>query len=198
MSVKSSAMSNRSNMHASRDTPVGSDSRVHDECDSAECFLPTTRRRFLRDTFLTVAGALVAVGMSTSAALAMPIELASAVGAAGTTRQYALPSTDGAVIDKDNEVILVRWQGAMYAFSLSCPHQNTALKWDDRDHAFQCPKHHSKFQPNGSYIADSGRATRNMDRFAITRDSTGVSVDIDKLYQEDTDNAQWAGAVIKV
>lgn len=173
-------------------------SNIHDDCEQQDCFLPTSRRRFLRDSFLSVAGALVAVGMSKTAAFAMPLEFTEARGATGQMRRYTLPSSDGAVIDKDNEVILVRWQNAAYAFALSCPHQNTALKWDDRDHAFQCPKHHSKFEPNGTYVADSGRATRNMDRFAITRDASGVTVDLDKLYQEDTDGPQWAAAVIQL
>lgn len=173
-------------------------SDIQDQCEQQDCFLPTSRRRFLRDSFLSVAGALVAVGMSKTAAFAMPLEFTEARAAKGNTRRYALPSADGAVIDKDNEVILVRWQNAMYAFSLACPHQNTALKWDDREHAFQCPKHHSKFGPNGAYVADSGRATRNMDRFAITRDGAGVNVDLDKLYQEDTDGPQWAAAVVQV
>ncbi|MEP6491982.1 MAG: Rieske (2Fe-2S) protein [bacterium] len=177
---------------------INDESNTHDECGQETCFLPSSRRRFLRETFLSVAGALVAVGMVKSTALAMPLEFGGARSAAGNTRRYVLPSADGAVIDKDSEVILVRWQNAMYAFSLSCPHQNTALKWDDRDHAFQCPKHHSTFEPDGAYIADSGRATRNMDRFAITRDGAGVNVDLDKLYQEDTDGPQWAAAVVKI
>ena len=37
-----------------------------------------------------------------------------------------------------------------------------------------------------------------MDRFAIARDGTGIAVDLDKLYQEDTDGPQWAAAVIKL
>jgi nitrite reductase/ring-hydroxylating ferredoxin subunit len=173
-------------------------SNIHGDCEGQDCFLPTSRRRFLRDTFLSVAGALVAVGMSKTAAFAMPLEFSEAKRAHGSVRSYAVPNGDGAQIDKDNDVILVRWQNAIYAFNLACPHQNTALKWDDRDHGFQCPKHHSRFNPDGSYIADSGRATRNMDRFAIQRDGAGVSVDLDKLYQEDTDGPQWAAAVIRV
>ena len=42
---------------------------------------------------------------------------------------YALPPADGTLIDKPNEVILARHQGSVYAFALSCPHQNTALRW---------------------------------------------------------------------
>lgn len=177
---------------------MSDESKSHADCDQQDCFLPSSRRRFLRDSFLSVAGALVAVGMSKTAAFAMPLEFTEAKRS-GNTRSYALPATDGAVVDKDSEVILVRWQDAAYAFALSCPHQNTALKWDDRDHGFQCPKHHSRFGPDGAYIADSGRATRNMDRFAITKDPTGrISVDLDKLYQEDTDGPQWAAAVVKL
>lgn len=165
------------------------------QCDGQDCFLPSSRRRFLRDSFLSVAGALVAVGASRATAFAMPLEFTEATRATGSARSYTLPAADGAQIDKDNEVIIVRWQGAIYAFSLACPHQNTALKWDDQAKGFQCPKHHSAFKPDGEYIEGSGRATRNMDRFAITVTGNNVNVDLDKLYQEDEDTAQWNSAV---
>jgi Rieske Fe-S protein len=171
---------------------------IHDDCEQQDCFLPSSRRRFLRDSFLGVAGALIAVGMSKTDAFAMPMAFTEAKRSAGSVRSYAVPVVDGAQIDKDNEVILVRWKNAIYAFALSCPHQNTALKWDESEHAFQCPKHHSKFTPDGDYVAGSGRATRNMDRLAIERDGSGVKVDVDKLFQEDTDGPQWAAAVIRV
>jgi len=87
---------------------------------------------------------------------------------------------------------------AVYAFALSCPHQNTALKWDERDHGFQCPKHHSKFQPDGAYIPGSGRATRNMDRYAIQMQPSGVTVDLDKVFEEDSDGPQWTAAVVRL
>ena len=171
---------------------------MHAECDAGPCFVPTSRRHFLRDSFLTVAGALVALGMSRSTALAMPLEVIDAIGGSGQTRSYAIPAGDTVQIDKSNDVILVRWQSAVYAFSLSCPHQNTELKWDDHTHTFQCPKHHSEFKPAGEYIPDSGRATRNMDRYAVARDGNQVKVDLDKLYQEDTDTAAWDAAFVKL
>jgi len=174
----------------------GSDARP--ACENDECFVSTSRRRFLRDSFFTVAGALVAVGMPKTAAFALPLDIVDADRSAGNTRSYAIPAADGATVDKGNQLIIARWQDAVYAFALSCPHQNTALKWDDRDHGFQCPKHHSRFQIDGDYIDGSGRATRNMDRFAIARDGAGVTVDLDKLYQEDTDGAEWAAAVVKL
>ncbi len=111
-------------------------------------------------------------------------------------QRYAIPATDGAVIDRDNQVILVRWMNAIYAFALSCPHQNTALRWDDADGRFQCPKHHSKYQPDGTFI--SGRATRNMDRLTITRDGDAVVVDVDALHKSTDDPTGWAAAVVHV
>lgn len=171
---------------------------VHDERDAADCFLPTDRRHFLRNSFLGVAAALVATGVPRTAAFAMPLEFTSARRRAGNMRDYSVPIADGAQIDKDNQVILVRWQNAIYAFNLSCPHQNTALHWDEEDHGFQCPKHHSRFEADGEYIPHSGRATRSMDRFAIQRAGSGVSIDLDKLYQQDTDSALWAAAVVKL
>jgi nitrite reductase/ring-hydroxylating ferredoxin subunit len=174
----------------------------HDETnprsnDCAGCELPASRRRFLRDAFVSMAGALVAVGVSRTSAIAMPLEFVEGKRRAQTVN-YAIPSADGAQIDKKNDVILVRWQAAVYAFDLSCPHQNTALRWSDGDRQFECPKHHSRFQPNGDYIADSGRATRNMDRFAVVRSGDTLAVDLDKLYQEDSDGPQWAAAVVKL
>ena len=93
-------------------------------------------------------------------------------------------------------MIVVRWQSAVFVFSLACPHQNTALKWSAQDAQFQCPKHHSKYRPDGSFI--EGRATRGMDRFAVKRDGDRVIVDLDKLYQQDKDTAEWKAAYIPV
>lgn len=166
-------------------------------CDGQhDCPVSPTRRRFLRDSFMTVAGTMVALGMTKSAALAMPLEFTHAQTRTGTMRSYAIPATDGAQIDHDNQIILVRWQDAVYAFNLACPHQNTALKWDDSDHHFHCPKHHSEYQPDGTFIR--GRATRGMDRFAIQRAGASVAIDLDKLYQQDKDPGPWAAAVIKL
>jgi len=177
-------------------TPDDGNTPESHEC--AGCELSSSRRQFLRDSLLSVAGALIAVGASRASAFAMPLEFTEGARRGKDAVSYPIPAADGATIDKKNEVILVRWQGSVYAFNLSCPHQNTALRWEDSDHQFQCPKHHSRFQPNGDYVADSGRATRNMDRFAIVRAGNNVNVDLDKLYQDDTDGPSWDAAVVKV
>lgn len=166
-------------------------------CDAAhECPVPSTRRRFLRDTFLTVASTLVALGASRAEAFGMPLELTSARSHSGTLRDYAIPAADGAQIDHENQVILVRWQGVAYAFNLACPHQNTALRWDDQDHGFRCPKHHSTYRPDGTFI--DGRATRGMDRLAIRLDGSSIVVDLDTMYREDANPAEWNAAMIKL
>jgi nitrite reductase/ring-hydroxylating ferredoxin subunit len=112
----------------------------------------------------------------------------------GGNPSYPIPAQDGVQIDRDQEVILVRWQGAVYAFNLSCPHQRTALRWNQGATQFQCPKHHSKYRPDGAFV--SGRATRGMDRFSITRAGDQVVVDVGAMHKEDQDQAGWDAAVL--
>jgi nitrite reductase/ring-hydroxylating ferredoxin subunit len=163
--------------------------------DCAACALDPDRRAFLRTSAAAVAAALLGLGARQAEALA-PLEFVAARGARGQTRLYGVPTRDGAMIDRDDEVILTRWQGAVYAFALACPHQNTALKWLEADGRFQCPKHKSKYRPDGSFI--EGRATRGMDRYSIRKDDAGVAVDLSVLHEEDKDAAGWAAAVVKI
>jgi Rieske Fe-S protein len=129
-------------------------------------------------------------------ARALPIVLTRPVSEQDTERAYPLPAADGVSIDQDNEVILVRSSNRIYAFSLSCPHENTALRWRQQDLRFQCPRHESKYQPDGSFV--SGRATRNMDRFGIRRDGAKVIVNLVKLYRSDQQKAEWDAAFLSV
>ena len=165
-----------------------------DGCNSCP-IAPATRRDFVRDSVLGIAGALATLGISRSTA-ALPISMIEALARRDEKITYAIPATDGVRIDKDNEVILVRWQNEVYAFNLSCPHQRTALRWNEAAKEFQCPKHKSKYTPSGSFI--SGRATRGMDRFAIQRQGANVIVDADEMFEEDENEAQWKTAFVKV
>jgi Rieske Fe-S protein len=124
----------------------------------------------------------------------LPIRFGRATLIRGSDLTYPIPAADGATIDHDNQVILVRFQGKAYAFNLSCPHQNTALRWHPEDGQFQCPKHHSRYTPDGVFI--SGRATRSMDRFAVKRDGANILVDLDRLFRQDQDAADWNTAFI--
>lgn len=139
---------------------------------------------------------LVALGIPAAAAHALPVRFVRAVTMSGTERAYAIPAADGVEIDKDESVIVARAQGLAYAFSLACPHQNTALRWDADAKRFQCPKHHSRYEPDGTFI--EGRATRSMDRFAVRTDAGKLMVDLDRLFREDEDPAAWKAAFVKL
>lgn len=164
-----------------------------DACDG--CALLEGRRHFLRQVSLAMGGIALALLGRPAHAGEMAIRYAGAVAATATTATYALPEQDGATIDEEREVIVVRWSGAIYAFALSCPHQRALLKWKEKDARFQCPKHKSKYAPDGSFI--SGKATRGMDRYALRRQGTSVVVDLEKLYKQDEQAAQWAAAVVR-
>ena len=109
-------------------------------------------------------------------------------------KSFPLPAADGVNIDKATGVILVRYQGKVMAFNLACPHENTALRWKQATGKFECSKHNSRYTPEGKFI--DGRATRNMDRLAITRDGANVVVDLSKMIKSDEKPQDWAAAVI--
>ena len=158
---------------------------------SSPCSGCSGRRDFLR-TALT--GAASIATLSTLG----PVNAIAALAPRrpGGAVRYAVPATDGVSIDSANEVILCRSNGEMYAFALSCPHQNTALKTMPKNAGFQCARHKSKYLPNGTFV--SGRATRNMDRLQIARDGAQIVVDPDIAFESDVDPAKWAAALIKV
>ena len=138
---------------------------VGTECGGCEL---ADRRRFLTQAAAMVVGAMVGLGMNAERAVAMPLDFITGLRAPnGKDVSFPIPAADGATIDRDNEVIIARWQGYVYAFNLACPHKNTALRWLGPEQRFQCPKHKSKYRPDGSFI--EGKATRGMDRFSLRR-----------------------------
>jgi Rieske Fe-S protein len=158
------------------------------------CECGTGRRDFLRDAAGLVAGALAGLGVSPEEARGLPVGWAEPVGADQQTATYPIPAADGVTLDRANQVILVRYQNKVYAFSLACPHENTALRWLAKEGRFQCPRHESKYQPDGVFI--SGRATRNMDRLPIRRDGANVVIDLVNMFRSDKDRAGWDAAVV--
>ena len=149
------------------------------------CRAVASRREFLRDTALLVASAA-----------AFPIDFTPALRIVQGEAVYPLPSRDGATIDKDHAVIVARYQGVVYAFVLWCPHQHAPLQWEDDLQRFECPKHHSKYQPNGMFI--EGRATRGMDRYALRREGDTIVVGLATVYQQDENRTPWDAAVVKL
>ena len=164
-----------------------------DECRACPLDAAVERREFLRDAAARALAALGALALLSNAAAALPIAVTTGRGARAAKR-YPIPAADGVAIDKDESVIIARVADRAYAFSLACPHQNTALRWEARDHRFQCPKHKSRYQPDGVFI--EGRATRGLDRFAVTQEGDMLVVDLDRLYREDQHAAQWKEAFV--
>jgi Rieske Fe-S protein len=168
---------------------------VNTECtDHVDCAIETSRRDFLRNGLLAVA-ALTAV-----AGAAAPLHAMARTYATGILRgdelTYPVPAADGATIDGANKVILVRFQGAVSAFSLECPHRQTPLEWQPDNARFYCPKHKSTFKPEGTLIG--GKAERNMDRFAVRLDGANVMVNKGSVIKSSADAAAWAAAAVKV
>ena len=145
---------------------------MHDDCN--DC--PLIDRR----SFLISAAALLPViaGVRLSAA----------------EKSYPIPATDGVQIDKDQDVIIARTQGKVFAFNLACPHQNTAIRWDAGKTRFQCPKHKSIYTPEGVFV--EGRATRGLDRFAVRKDGNSIVVNLDSLFEQDKDAEKWSKAFV--
>jgi nitrite reductase/ring-hydroxylating ferredoxin subunit len=169
------------------DNPLES---VCTSCDSGTG--QPSRRAFLQlAACLTVSAA--SLGFDAADATALPITEGEGAQA-GSERRYPVPPGDGVTIDRASQVIVVRYLGHMYAFNLSCPHQNNALKWLPKEGRFQCPKHESKYQPTGVFI--DGRATRNMDRIAVRLDGAMLVADLDKWFQSDKDPSGWAAAAV--
>jgi len=162
-------------------------------CEDDECRgSGPTRRQFLQSTGC-FGMAVALLGLSSRDASALPVGLTEGTSNGGE-RQYPIPAADGVNIDRQGQLIVVRFNGHVYVFALSCPHQNNALKWVQKDHRFQCTKHDSQYQPDGLYT--SGRATRNMDRYAIRREGDSIFVDLHHWFQSDKDPKGWAAATV--
>jgi nitrite reductase/ring-hydroxylating ferredoxin subunit len=171
-------------------TNKGGDAQACAGCANSE------RREFVQRAVGAVA-ALVGLSLLDASPAVAGITALSApsAGARGEVK-YAIPAADGISIDGSNDVIIARAAGNAYAFALSCPHQNTALRWNNKDHRFQCPKHKSRYTATGEFI--DGRATRNMDRLPIRLDGTALLVDTAREIRSDEEPAKWTAATVKL
>ena len=165
----------------------------HQSCQS--CGSDPDRRSFIRQVTLFAVG-LVAGSSGLAAADSLPVVVGDAAAKAGDEITYPVPATDGVTIDRENAVIVVRFQGKVMAFNLSCPHQNAAVRWRQADLRFECTKHDSVYTADGTYT--SGRATRNMDRFAIKRNGNTIIVNVAQMISSDEQKAAWDKAFVAV
>ena len=127
-----------------------------------------------------------------ASALLLPV--ISGIRISREEKAYPIPAGDGVQTDKDQDVIISRTKGRIFAFNLACPHQNTAIRWDNGKTRFQCPKHKSIYTPEGVFV--EGRATRGLDRFAVRKDGNSIVVNLDSLFEQDKDADKWAKAFV--
>jgi len=153
----------------------------------------SSRREFIQ-TVGCLSGALAALGIPLDL-LAAPVAIIDS-DQTGVEKTYPIPAVDGVSIDRTAQVILVRSSGHVFAFALSCPHQNAAVKWVPQHNQFECTKHDSHYTADGTHV--SGRATRNMDRMPIHKDGDVVRVDTAHVFQSDKDSAGWNAASVSV
>lgn len=153
------------------------------------------RRAFLRDVGLAVVAAVAASAIGSPAALlAQSVSEMAPAPLVGGRLTYPTPATDSISIDSTNEVIIARWQNRVYAFSRKCPHRGSRLEWKADERRVFCPKHKARFQPDGTH--DSGRRSRELDRYDITRQGESIVVNPDALRRSDLEPAAWRAAVI--
>ena len=159
------------------------------------CPLALDRRAFMRTAALAAAGVLAALGAAPELLAGEPRPVTT-LGAAGATRVYAIPDADGAAVDAENEVLLVRWAGQAYAFALACPHRGTRLEWHASESRVFCPKHEARFRPDGAH--DSGRRTRSLDRYDLRREGNRLVVLLDARRRVDQEPDAWAAATVRL
>lgn len=152
------------------------------DCDRC----PVDRRGFIGQSVFAILAAYGATSVWATEAVAME----------GREASYPIPAGDGVQIDREREIILTRADGVVYAFALSCPHQRQSLRWKADAARFECPKHKSRYQPNGSFV--SGRATRAMDRHPIRREGNTLWVDLGVKVRRDTEPARWDSEQVRV
>jgi len=167
------------------------DESVSHACECCACANP--RRDFIRQVAALAAG-IVAGSRGIAAAADLPFSVVDGLDRAGDEITYPIPASDGVTIDRENAVIIVRFQGKVMAFNLSCPHQNAAVRWRQENLRFECSKHDSVYTPEGTYVG--GRATRNMDRFTIKKVGNTVVVNVAQMIQSDEQKSAWDAALV--
>jgi len=156
------------------------------------CAAQPLRRIFLRRA-LNCAAAVTGLLLENHP---LPLFETVALAANDSERRYPIPPSDGVAIDQSAGVMLARYQGRVMALAMACPHQQAAVRWRPQEQRFECTKHDSKYEPNGTYR--TGRATRNLDRFPIRRDNDAVVVNVTQVFRSDQDTAAWNNAAVAV
>ena len=170
------------------------DSVAATRCEA--CTGARTRRQAITEMSTALLAAMAGVALDAETVTAVPVVEGAAAEAGPGELAYPMPATDGVTIDRKQQVIIVRLQQKVFDFNLACPHENTALRWRKRAERFQCPRHESQYRLDGTFIR--GRATRNMDRFAVRRAGDTLIVDVNRLFHSDEQAGEWSAAAVSV
>src|SRR5688572_32150327 len=92
-------------------------------CESCPLVDAVERRDFLREVIAQTLVAIGAFSVFADRAMALPVTFVRGIGS-GADKAYALPAADSVSIDKDESVIIARFNNRAFSFSLACPHQN--------------------------------------------------------------------------
>jgi len=117
-----------------------------------------------------------------------------AATAGGTEQAFPIPGADGVAVDRGSGVMVSRLGSRVVALSQVCPHEQADVRWRSADARFQCPRHESKFQADGTLIG--GRARRHLDRLPIRREGDRLLVDPSRPIRSDRQQADWDAAVV--
>jgi nitrite reductase/ring-hydroxylating ferredoxin subunit len=158
------------------------------------CLHTLDRRAFLQRAALSTVAALIAGGLVPSLAMAEDVAPLSPRVASAAARSYDIPAQDGVYVDAASELAIARVNGKLLAFSLACPHRGATLQWRAGEGRFDCPKHKARFLTDGAHA--SGRATSDLDRFALQRVGHQVRVMLDRPLSAKADPVAWDAAVL--
>lgn len=164
------------------------------ELGEPACLHALDRRAFLQRAALSAIAAVVASGLTPSLAVAEHVASLTPRRAAGAERTYDIPARDGVYVDAPSELAIARVGGTLFAFSLACPHRGATLQWRAGESRFYCPKHKARFQSDGAHA--SGRATSDLDRYALRRVGNQVQVMLDRALTAKADRTAWDAAVL--
>ena len=63
--------------------------------------------------------------------------------------------------------------GDIVGFSTVCPHKGYSLGYNQSDRTFNCPAHHSRFDPEAGGLQIWGHATQNLPQYSLRVDAKG-------------------------
>ncbi len=150
------------------------------------------RRAFVRGAAAAL-GALVALGLTSEAAMALPVHIVRGRRDPSGGKRYPVPPADGVVFDDVEGIVIVRRGELAWALLATCPHKAVVkIKWQGGENRFQCPKHESRYEADGTFI--EGKATRNLDRLPVKKDGKELLVDVETAIESDRDASGWAAA----